>query len=100
MQTKRIKFTRAPAQAALIRQCVARADAIYRQAGGHPDKISLEMDLSAANANGCPLDLEKLLGFDDGNFLHDIAGIQNNISRTTGRLTGSFVPRSARGARA
>lgn len=94
-----IKFTRTPVTAALIRQCVDRAVRLHLAAGGTDDRISLEMDLSAANANGCPMDFERLLSFDDGSFLHDITGIQNNISRISGRMTGHFLPRAAIGAR-
>jgi hypothetical protein len=100
MRTNRIKYTLNPVQADLIRKCVARADVMYRRAGGNPDRIGLEMDLSATNANGCPLDFNKLLGFDDGNFLHDVAGIQNHISRISGKLSRCFVPRCAQGGRA
>lgn len=33
------------------------------------DTMDTEMDVLATNANGCPLDLDKLLGFDDFNFV-------------------------------
>lgn len=65
-------------------------------AGGAIDSLSLEMDLSATHANGCPIDFGKLLAFDDFNFIHDVSGIMNKIDRTSGKLTDCFLPRSAR----
>jgi hypothetical protein len=53
------------------------------------------MDLSAVHA-ACPLDLEKLAGFDDFNFAHDVGGIHRHLSRSTGKLQNFFVPRSAK----
>lgn len=97
---KPVKFTRDPVTAELIRKCVARAVRLHKAGGRTCDKLSLEMDLSAANANGCPIDFGKLLTFDDFSFLHDITGIQHHVSRISGRITGCFVPRSARSARA
>lgn len=59
-------------------------------------KTVASMDLMATNANGCPLDLKKLLKADDFNFLHDIAGIAKHLDRTTGKLQNLFVPRCAK----
>jgi hypothetical protein len=60
--------------------------------------LDLLMDLSAVNANGCPLDLDRLLKADDFNFAHDIHGIQFNLNRRTGKMDNCFVPRFARKA--
>lgn len=54
-----------------------------------------EMDLTACHANGCPLDLAKLLAADDFTFSHDVFGIRRCLDRTTGRLVGLFLPRCA-----
>jgi hypothetical protein len=89
------KFTRNPAQAALISRCAARAVDLYAQSGETQSRIYIEMDLSAANANGCPMDFEKLLNASDTTFMHDVAGVQSHINRTNGRLTAHFVPRCA-----
>lgn len=62
----------------------------------HVDRLSLRMDLSATHAS-CPLDLERLAAFDDFNLLHDVGGISGHLDRATGRLTGYFLPRCARG---
>jgi hypothetical protein len=99
MSTKRAtaKFTRNPVQADLIRKCAVRAASLYEKAGQTCCKLRIEMDLSAANANGCPMDFTKLLGFPDASFMHDVGGIQDHINRTNGRLTASFLPRCAIG---
>ena len=60
------------------------------------DEMSTQMDLTAAHANGCPLDFAKLEKFDDFNLAHDIFGIARHIDRRTGRLSDFFVPRCAR----
>lgn len=57
------------------------------------DKMSLEMDITAVHLNDCPLDLEKLMWFDEFNFMHDVAGIQSHIDRNTGKLKDHFLPR-------
>lgn len=59
------------------------------------DVQSLEMDITATHANGCPLDLDKLLRADEFNFLHDVTGIRNCLNRETGEL-GVFLPRCAK----
>jgi len=58
--------------------------------------MEAEMDVTAAHANGCPLDLERLLAFDDENFSHDVFGIRRHIDRNTGALRDCFLPRCAR----
>jgi hypothetical protein len=57
------------------------------------DKMALGMDLTAAHANGCPLDLEKFYMFGDADFFHDIVGISNNLDRNTGKVLNCFLPR-------
>lgn len=39
------------------------------------------------------LKLEELLDADDGNFAHDIGGINRHLNRTTGKLEDCFDPR-------
>jgi hypothetical protein len=55
-----------------------------------------EMDLRATHANGCPLDLPKLLNAPDPHFGHDVFGIRRFIDRETGQLSDVFHPRCAR----
>jgi hypothetical protein len=60
------------------------------------DLLELNMDICATHLNGCNLSLEKLLSFDNSNFLHDVIGINRNIDRKTGKLENCFIPRCAR----
>ena len=55
--------------------------------------MTLNMDLTACQVGDTPLDLEKLLAFDDFNFSHDIGGITQHIDRETGKLMDRFSPR-------
>ena len=57
------------------------------------DKQQLDMDITACHLNGTRLNLEKFLKADEGNFLHDIYGIQRHINRDTGKLENCFSPR-------
>lgn len=56
-------------------------------------KLDLMMDLEYAN-DETPIDFEKLLAFDDGNFAHDIIGIYENFNRETLQMDNCFSPRS------
>ena len=56
------------------------------------DRLNLEMDIVAVHLNGS-IDLQKLLGFSDGDFIHDVVGIHDNINRSNGHLRNCFVPR-------
>lgn len=74
----------------------AREDGISKQ-----PVIHICMDLQATHANGCPLDLDKLLSFDRFNFTHDVLGIERHLDRrddspTGGKLLNHFLPRCAR----
>ena len=81
---------------ALIRKIVDRAMIIVRKLKGKYKRLDCEMDLTATHANGCPLDLEKLLAADDFNFSHDVFGIRQHINRETGKLERCFLPRCAK----
>jgi hypothetical protein len=66
--------------------------------GADPSEESLDvtMDLTACHANGCPLDLQKLLDAPDATFFHDVRGIRRFINRETGQIPkSSFSPRCA-----
>lgn len=60
------------------------------------DAISLMMDLTATHANGCPLDLQRLLDASPFNFIHDIGGVRRHLNRKTGQLKNCFSPRFSR----
>lgn len=57
------------------------------------DTLKSQMDITATHLNGCPLNLEKFLEFDLSNFGHDFFGIRRYIDRSTGKMTGWFLPR-------
>lgn len=61
------------------------------------DWTTLVMDIEACHCNGNPLRLEELLMADDGDFGHDVFGIQRYIDRRTGKLTDCFVLRYSKG---
>lgn len=70
------------------------ADRVFAEVPNYPDdRQSLLMDLSATNANGCPIDFARLLEFPTFDFLHDIYGIRRHINRRTGELEDCFLPR-------
>ncbi len=62
----------------------------------HPeiDLMSLNMDIGAAHLD-CKIKLTELLDAQDGDFFHDVWGIQGHIDRETGKLTDCFLPRYA-----
>lgn len=60
------------------------------------DRLSLEMDLSAAHIADPSIDLTTLLESSDFDLMHDVCGIQNHINRDTGELMHCFLPRCAR----
>lgn len=51
--------------------------------------------IKAVNSH-CPLDLEKLLAFDDFNFSHDVDGMLCNTRPPSGKLLNCFIPRCAK----
>ena len=59
-------------------------------------KLKMGMDIIACHANGCQLDLKKLLTLEDADFFHDINGISEHINRNTGKLENFFLPRCAK----
>lgn len=67
---------------------------VFEPQGVDRQVLDTVMDLAAVHYT-CPLDLEKLLGFDKANFGHDIAGIFNKLDRETGELGDFFLPRCA-----
>ena len=56
------------------------------------DHVSVMMDLECVHER-TPLDLERLLGADDFNVMHDVIGINNCLNRETRKLERCFVPR-------
>jgi len=98
-KTAEVEFNRDKEE--LVKQIVDRYGALCQQAGlpfDDDDRLSLTMDLAAANGmNGnLPLDLERLHAADDFNFAHDIMGTINHMDRATGKISGHFLPRFTR----
>jgi hypothetical protein len=87
-----ISFDVTDAERAAIKKIVSRAISLKAT----KDRMSATMDLVACNANGTPIDFERLLVADDFNFLHDFCGVARHLDRATGKLSGSFLPRFAR----
>lgn len=100
---KPVSFEVTLEDAGLIERIVKRADVAHRETIGRrmteDERVSLEMDLTAVHANGCPLRLQELLDADNFNFGHDVFGIARHIDRRTGKLRNHFRPRFAVPAR-
>ena len=94
----KISFETSVPDAALIRRIVKRAAETLGLAQDVGFRVALTMDITATHANGCPLDLARLLGADDLNFARDLSGISGHLNRETGRLDNSFRPRFSRKA--
>lgn len=78
----------------VIASIVERTIKLYEDARAVPPRrMDLTMDITAAHANGCPLDLEGLRDARPADFLHDVSGIMRHINRETGALEGFFLPR-------
>lgn len=90
-----VSFDRTPTEDRLFKKIVARAVRLAKAHGQKLDGLSIHMDLTACHANGCPLDLKRLLAADDFNFSHDVLGIERHMCRDTGQLKDHFLPRFA-----
>ena len=90
-----ISFSVKPSEVGIICQIAQRAYAMVSGAD-MPSRslMDYQMDITATHANGCPLDLERLLDADDFNFAHDVFGIARHLNRDTGQLE-RFLPRMA-----
>ena len=98
---REVSFDVTDEEQALIGQIVERAvQEGYCQGKRAPrhwySRLTMTMDLTATNANGCPMDFERLLAADGLNFIHDIGGIARHMDRDTGKLGGHFRPRFAK----
>lgn len=90
-----VSFHVSPDDRGRIVRIARRGRAALRDHGISRDQMSIEMDLSACHANGCPLDLRKLEEADDFNLVHDLLGIARHLDHATGALRGHFHPRCA-----
>jgi hypothetical protein len=91
-----VSFSVSKAEANVIHQIAQRAaDACTDTEPSLADVLSWRMDITATHANGCRLDLSKLLTADDFTFAHDMDGIARHLDRDTGKLGDCFLPRCA-----
>jgi hypothetical protein len=98
MTTTRINWKVTNDDAVLVHKIVRRAARMLERRPDS-DEVSLpglEMDVTAAHVNGCPLRLAELLAAEDLDFAHDVFGIRRHIDRKTGKLGDGFVPRFAK----
>lgn len=94
-QASTVSFDVTRAEAAIIGRIADRAVKLADKLGAIYARMDAVMDVTAAHANGCPLDLDRLLHADDFNFGHDVFGIRRHIDRQTGEVGGFFLPRFA-----
>ena len=80
----------------LIERIAKRMQPLYHRLNIDDDKTTMLMDITACHANGCPLDLRKLLEADDFTFGHDVLGIRRHINRQTGQIENCFLPRCSK----
>ena len=81
--------------AALIEQIADRWINNCVEDGAPITTRSTLMDLTATHANGCPLDLERLLKADADTFAHDLYGIYLTMCVKSGKLQNGFLPKCA-----
>ena len=62
---------------------------------GRGTVVMFTMDIQACHTHGCCLKLVDLLRASDGDFLHDVCGINRYMDRDTGELKDCFLPRYA-----
>ena len=78
-----------------IARIAARGVELLAKAGVEVKHLDLMMDVEFCHDNDIPLDFEKFLAFDDGDFGHDIVGILCHFNREIHKLEDCFVPRCA-----
>ena len=72
-----------------------KADGDYANWVSRQTNLQAMMDISAAHKSQ-PLDIDRGRAADDSNFMHDLIGIHNHITRETGKLENAFMPRFAK----
>jgi hypothetical protein len=96
---EQISFEVSAADAIGIKQVIQKA--VSLKLIKRTERMHHEMNLCAVVAQGCPIDFARMLDNNArGNFdfAHDLFGIDRHIDRSTGRLSGCFVPRFVRRA--
>lgn len=85
-----------PEEQAHVDAIVQRALPLFQAAGVPRTELEIRMDLAAVHSRH-PLRLADFAGASNFDLGHDIGGIFRHLDRTTGELTGHFLPRFARG---
>lgn len=80
----------------LLNKVLDRALALAASFGRPMNRLSLLTDLMIAHAT-VGIRLNELLAADDGNFAHDVFGVERHLNRDTGELGDGFMPRFATG---
>lgn len=95
-----VKFTATPEEREIVTRISRRVAELYVARGEEilpmDVMLNIQMDLCAVHSNGCPMDFARLESADDFNLLHDVGGISRHLDRSTGKLTGMFLPRFAK----
>lgn len=88
-----VSFDTTADEKTLINKILNRAKTLglFRQ-----KRLEHNMDLAAANANGCPIDFARFLNATEEDFTHDFIGIYRNINVDTGQFNNGFRPRFAK----
>jgi hypothetical protein len=77
----------------LINKIADRALYLYAKNEIRVERTDIVMDLTACHFQARKLDLVGLLGADDLNFVHDVAGINRHLDRENYTLQNCFTPR-------
>lgn len=89
-----VNFNVSRAEARLIEAIAERCLRLEAEAGRPvPERMLVEMDITACHANGNRLKLQELLDAAPADFNHDVWGIRQHIDRLTGKLIDCFSPR-------
>ena len=89
-----VSFDVTPEDRKVIDMIVLRGIVVARDNRIDYPAKDMTMDLTACHANGCPLDLPKMLKSGDANFGHDLFGIRRFLDRHTGKIPANkFHPR-------
>ena len=81
----------------MVSALAKRASALFTEVTGKKNGYKVFdafLDIEAADAQ-VPMDLQRLMLADDGNFGHDVFGIRQHLNRSTKKLENGFVPRFA-----
>lgn len=76
-------------------KCAQRWEAMLEKEGLQvPERIQTFCTLVFADRD-CPIDFDRLLAAPDGDFAHDMSGLDRHMNRETCKLEGCFMPRCA-----